>query len=77
VGAEILVKSAMSDIVNLTKSDLVVFFGGSHDVHKNNFNTALKYVLNSVKDYNNSNALLLCVSRRHDVMDSSCVNSVD
>jgi hypothetical protein len=77
VGAEIVVKYAMSDIVNLTKSDVVVFLGGSNDVGKNNFNTALKDILNFVKDNNNSNDLLLSVSCRHDVMDSSCVNSVN
>jgi hypothetical protein len=31
-GAEIIVNSAMSDIANLTKSDVVVFCGGSNDV---------------------------------------------
>jgi hypothetical protein len=59
VGAEILVKSAMSDMVNLTKSDVVVFCGGSDDVSENNSNIALKHILNFIKD-NTTNIILLC-----------------
>jgi hypothetical protein len=40
-GAVILVKSAVSDVVNLTKRDIVVFSGGSSDVSENNSNIAL------------------------------------
>jgi hypothetical protein len=57
VGAEILMKSAMSDIVNVTRSDVVVFCGGSNDVSENNSNIALKRILNFVKDNNNTNVI--------------------
>jgi hypothetical protein len=73
--AEILVKSAMSDIVSLTKSDVVVFYGGSNDVSKNSSSIALKRILNFLKDNNNSNIILPNVPHRHDLMDSSCVNN--
>jgi hypothetical protein len=73
-GAEILVKYAMSDTVNLTKSDVVVFCGGSNDVSKNNSNIALKHILNFIKD-NNTNTILQSEPRRHDLMHSSCVNN--
>jgi hypothetical protein len=75
-GAEILVKCAMSDIVNLTKSDVIVFCGGSKDVSKNNASRALKCTLHCMKDKdnNNTNIILLSAPHRHDLMESSCVN---
>jgi hypothetical protein len=73
VGAEILVKSAMSDIGNLTESDIIVFCGGSNDVSNNNANRALKHILNFIKD-NNTNIILLSAPHRHELMESSCVN---
>jgi hypothetical protein len=48
--AEILLKSAMSDMVDLSKSGVVVFCGGSNDVSKRNSNIALKHVPNSIED---------------------------
>jgi hypothetical protein len=59
VGVEILVKSAMRDMVNLTKSDVVVFCGGSNDVSKNSSNIALKHVIYFIKDDNSTNIILL------------------
>jgi hypothetical protein len=41
-GREILVNSAKSDTMNLTKNDAVVFCGGSNYVSKNNTNAVLK-----------------------------------
>jgi hypothetical protein len=75
VSCEVLEKSAMSDMVNLTKSDIVVFCGGSSEVSKNNSNIALKDVLYFIKDNNNTNIILLSVPHRHDLMDSFCVNN--
>jgi hypothetical protein len=74
-GAEIIVNSAMSDIVNLSKSDVVVFCGGSNDVNKNKASVALKHISNFVKVNNNTNIILLSAPHRHDLMDSSCVNN--
>jgi hypothetical protein len=50
-GAEIIVNSAMSDIVNLSKSDVVVFCGGSNDVNKNKASVALKHISNLLLTY--------------------------
>jgi lysophospholipase L1-like esterase len=74
-GAEILANSAMSEMVNLTKSDVIVFCGGSNDVSKNNANMALKHILSFVKANNNTNIILLSAPHRHDLMESSCVNN--
>jgi hypothetical protein len=74
-GAEEIVNLAMSDIVNLTKSDMVVFCGGSNDVSKNKANVALKHILNFMKVNDNTNIFLLSAPHRHDLMNSSCVNN--
>lgn len=73
--AEILANSAMSDIANLTKSDVVVFCGGSNDVSQNNAKIALKHISNFVNVNNNTNIILLSAPHRHDLMESSCVNN--
>jgi hypothetical protein len=74
MGAETIVKSAMSYIVNLSKSDVDVFCGGSNDVSENKANVALKYISNCVKANNNTHIILLSAPHRHDLMDSSYVN---
>jgi hypothetical protein len=68
VGAEMLVKSSMSD--SRFKSVVVVFCAGLNDVSKNNSNIALKHILNFIKDNNNTNIIVLSVPHRHDLMDS-------
>jgi hypothetical protein len=73
-GAEIILNLATSDIVNLSKSDVVVFCGGSNDVSKNKVNVALKHISNFVKANNNTNIILLSAPHRQDLMDS-CVNN--
>jgi hypothetical protein len=74
-GAEEIVNSAMSDIVNLSKSDVVVFCGGSNDVSKNKARVALKHISNFVKSNSNTNIILLSAPHRYDLMDLSCVNN--
>jgi hypothetical protein len=74
-GAEELVNSAMSDIVSLSKSDVVVLCGGSNDVSKNKASVALKHISNFIKANNNTNIILLSAPHRHDLINSSCVNS--
>jgi hypothetical protein len=71
--AEKMVNSAMSDIVNLSKSD-VVFCGGSSDVSKNKARAALKHISNFVKTNSNTNFILLSAPHRYDLMGISCVN---
>jgi hypothetical protein len=58
--AEMIVNSTGSDIVNLTKSDAIVFCGGSHQVSKNMTNVALKHITNFVNG--NHNNLIKCIS---------------
>jgi hypothetical protein len=74
-GAETIVNSAMSDIVNLSKSDVVVICSGFIDVSKNKASVAPKHILNYVKVNNNTNIILLSAPHRHDLMVSSCVNN--
>ena len=73
--AGILVNIANSDIKNSTKNDVVIFCGGANDVAKNNSKTALRHIRNFIKSNNLSNIILVSVPHRHDLIQSSCVNS--
>ena len=41
---------------------------------KNNAKMALKYIINFTKVNNHTNIIVLSVSHRHNVMESSCIN---
>ena len=74
-GTEKIVKSGMSDIANLTKSDVVVFCGGSHEVNKNMAKIALNQILSFVEINSHTNFIILSAPHRHDLVDFSCVNN--
>jgi hypothetical protein len=61
--------------VNLSKSDVVVFYGGSNDVSKNKVSVPLKHISNFIKVNNNTNIILLSAPHRNDLINSSCVNN--
>jgi len=74
-GTDILVNSANSDIMSLSKSDVLIFCGGANDVRKNISIKVLQHVMNLIKSNNHTNIILVTVPRRYDLMQSSCVNS--
>jgi hypothetical protein len=53
----------------------MVFGGGSYDVGKNKPKTRLKHILQFAKNYNHTNIILMCVRRKLDLADSSCVSN--
>jgi hypothetical protein len=73
-GAEIVANSAMSDIANLTKSDVISVLWWFQR-RKNNANMALEHISNFVKVNSNTNIILLSAPHRHDLIESSCVNN--
>ncbi|PNF30585.1 hypothetical protein B7P43_G09959 [Cryptotermes secundus] len=74
-GTEKIVKSGMSDIAKLTKSDVVVFCGGSYEVNKNMAKIALNQIISFVETNNHTNFIILSAPHRHDLVDFSCVNN--
>jgi hypothetical protein len=74
-GTVILVYSANSDIMSLSKSDVLIFSGGANDVGKNNSTKALQHTMDFIKTYNHTIIILVTVPPRYDLMQSSCVKS--
>jgi hypothetical protein len=59
----------------LTKKDLLIFYGGTKDISRNEINKGI----HSLKDFAhrtlNTNIILLGAPHRHDLPSSSCVNT--
>jgi hypothetical protein len=70
-----LSSSAMKDIKHLTNNDIIVFWGGTNVVSKNNTQDGLKHINNFVKVNSHTSIILMSVPHRHDLPESSCVNS--
>jgi hypothetical protein len=67
-------KSAKNEVMNLTKRDVMVFWGGANDVSKNNPEIGLRHIINFVEDNSHTNSILFSVPYRYDLIKSSCVN---
>jgi hypothetical protein len=65
----------MKDIKHLTNNDIIVFWGGTNNVSKNNFQVGLKHITNFVKVNSRTNIILMSVSHQHYLPVWSCVNS--
>jgi len=63
------------DIKHLMSNDIMVFWGGTNDMSKNNSQDALKHITNFVKVNSHTNIILMHVLHRHDLPEWSCVNS--
>jgi hypothetical protein len=74
-GADILTKSAKNDVRNLTKSYVIVFWGGANDVSKNNSMIGLSHIINFIKDNTHTSIIVLSVPNHYDLMNSSCLNN--
>ena len=69
-----LISSMTEATKHLTNDDLLVFWGGSTDVSRNNSQDALKSLTNLVEVHNHTNIILMCIPHRHDLPEWSCVN---
>jgi len=74
-GTGMLVNSANSDIMSLSKSDVLMFCGGANDVGNNKSAKAVQYIMDFTKTTNHANIILVTVPSRYDLMQYSCVNS--
>jgi hypothetical protein len=74
VGIDTLASTAKGDIGQLTKEDVLVFWGGTNDAGKNNCQDGLTYLVNFVKNNSHTNIIVMCAPHRHDLVDWSCVN---
>ena len=70
------ISSMTVDINLLTKNYLIIFWGGSNDVSKNNSQEGLKHLVNFVQSNSHTNIFLMCVPPRCDRPEWSCVNEI-
>jgi len=61
-------------VQQLTRKDVVVLWGGSNDIARNNSLVGLKNILKFLINANHTNLILLTAPHRHDLITNSCVN---
>ena len=66
--------SKIADISLLTKNYLIIFWGGSNYVSKNNSQEGLRHLVCFVQSNNHTNIILMCVPPQYDLPKWSCVN---
>lgn len=69
-----LTKIVKNEIINLTKKDTLVIWGGANDIAKNEAGNGLLHLFKLVDLCTNTN-IIVDAPKRHDLPDTSCVNS--
>ena len=69
------ISSKIADINPLTENNLIIFWGDSNDVNKNNSQEGLKHLVHFMQSNSCTNIILMCVPPRHDLPEWSCVNN--
>jgi hypothetical protein len=70
-----IVDTARDDIMKLKSDDVMVIWGGSNDIEKNNSREALKHLCNFVTNNQMLNTVVMAAPPRCDLLPSSCVNN--
>ena len=65
---------ANKEIQELTKKDVVVLWGGTNDIARNESNKGLTHLTNFVAQRKNTNIILVNAPKTHALADTSCVN---
>ena len=66
--------TASMKVQQITRKDVVVLWGGSNDIARNNSLVGLKNILKFLINANHTNLILLTAPHRHDLITNSCVN---
>jgi RNase H-fold protein (predicted Holliday junction resolvase) len=72
---EEIVNTVRKDVQTLSNKDVVIVWGGSNDISKNNTKVAINQLSKFVEEKKNVNLVLMKAPHRHDLMPSSCVNN--
>ena len=71
-GLSAITTSAKRDIQQLSKQDVVVVWGGSKDVGKNETKQGINWIKNFIETNKHTNIILMEVPHRHDLIQHSC-----
>jgi hypothetical protein len=74
-GMSVITNTAKEEINNLKSEEVVVVWGGSNDINRDNAKEALKYIGNFVEDRRKVNIVIMNAPHRYDLIPSSCVNN--
>jgi hypothetical protein len=69
-----IVQLCEQEVSSLTKDDIIILWGGSNDISKNDTNFGLKHLKNFTNKNKDTNILLVAAPHRYDLMETSCVN---
>jgi hypothetical protein len=73
-GMKDIKESAKMNMAQLTREDIVVLWGGSNNVARNNSVVGMKYILDLLINSTHTSVILLSVAHRQDLSNDSCVN---
>jgi len=68
------VNAPMESFGKLTKKDVIVVWGGTHDVGRNESGNGLRQIRNFAEKLKQTNFIVMSVPHRHDLAPNSCVN---
>jgi len=74
-GMRVIVDTVKEDIMKLKSDDVVVIWGRSNDIGKNNSKEALKHLCDFVKSNQMINIVVMTAPPRRDFLPSSCINN--
>jgi HKD family nuclease len=72
---EVITTMETEGISKLTKKDVVVIWGGSHNIAKNATKKGLEHIVKFVKENSHTNIVIMEAPQRHDLSILSCVNN--
>jgi len=73
-GMELIKETTRAEINKLSRKDVVVVWGGSNDIARNNSKKRIKNMLECVMNANNTNVIVMSAPPRYDLIRESCVN---
>jgi len=73
-GMENIKAAADAKVNQLTNKDVMVLWGGSNDVARNNSTEGLKMISKLLTETKHTNVIVINVPHRHDLVPNSCVN---
>jgi RNase H-fold protein (predicted Holliday junction resolvase) len=72
---EEIVSSSSESVKSLSRKDVLIVWGGSNDISRNNTKEAIDQLCNFIKEETTVNLVIMKAPLRHDLMPSSCVNN--
>jgi len=69
-----IITSPTDATTNLTKKDVVIIWGGTRVIGRNESKKALQQISNFIQHYNQTNVIVMSAPYRHDLDSDSCVN---